>query len=505
MKGQTRLPGARSARNLILISLAAGIPRIFGALFFLKEPFGDAYCYIEQVTSMRGKMVARVFAVENLYGFWLPLYQFFCAIVSLLVNKPVYVTRLVAALAGTGVCVLVYLCSYILTSSSRVSLLAFLAIASNPFHLEYSSSAMTDVPHALLVIGCMYFVLTKRWTLAAVLGAAACLIRLESWMLIVVVPAIQFILRRKVPILTTLILAIGPGLWLLICWRATGNLFASFQAHNQYMVARLTAHPEFNQLTLDRLWIDGNRLAYSMNIAVLAGCFAGLWLLWREWRKQPKWTTLGESSNAQDLFVCLSFFFAYLSFILFAYLTKNNTDIWPRYGLVLFTLGLPILAYSARQFFRERSVLATAVLGIAIVVGIFQIKTQAQDLARFVSQTVRSEEIAKYLRKEYTSDPSIKIFCDHPEVRVNSGIPREQFYDSFHAPTDQEGFIGYLKTNGIKFLVIPQESETSTPSQLYPNLVKGTGDLFEGVIPAPDERRTDSLYRVRAERLPPPG
>lgn len=506
MTVQTRLPGVWSARNLILILLAAGVPRIFGALYFLKEPFGDAYCYIEQVTSMRGKMVARVFAVENLYGFWLPLYQFFCAIVSLAVNKPVYVTRLVAALAGAGVCVLVYLCSYILTSSARVSLLAFLAIALNPFHLEYSSSAMTDVPHALLVIGCMYFVLTRHWTLAAVLGAAACLIRLESWMLIVLVPVIQFILQRRVPILTMLILATGPGLWLLICWSATGNPFASFQAHNQYMVARLTAHPEFNQLTLDRIWVDGNRLAYSMNIAVLAGCLAGLWLLWREWRKQPKWTTPGESSNAKDLFVCLSFFFAYLSFILFAYLTKNNTDIWPRYGLLLFTLGLPILAYSARQFWRERYALAAAVLGAAIVVGIFQVKTQTEDLARFLSQQNRSEVIAAYLKKEYASDPSIKIFCDSPEVRIVSGIPGDHFYHSFFdgVPKDREGFVVFLQTKGIKFLMIPEEDETSTPSQLFPpGRVRDTG-VFEDVIPPSDGRRADSLYRVRAEKVAPP-
>jgi hypothetical protein len=504
MTVQTRLSGARSVRNLILISLTAGIPRIIGALFFLKEPFGDAYCYIEQVTSMRGKMVAGVFAVENLYGFWLPLYQFICAIVSLVVNKPVYVSRMAAALAGTGVCVLVYLCSYILTSNSRVSLLAFLAIAFNPFHLEYSSSAMTDVPHALLVIGCMYFILTERWTLAAVLGAAACLIRLESWMLIVLVPAIQFILRRKVPILTTLILSSGPGLWLLICWRATGYPFASFQAHNQYMIARLTAHPEFNQLTLDRIWIDGNRLAYSMNVAVLAGCVAGLWLLWREWRKQPTWTTLGESSNAQDLFVCLSFFFAYLSFILFAYLTKNNTDIWPRYGLVLFTLGLPILAYSARRLWRERYALAAAVLGAAIVVGIFQVKTQTEDLSRFLAQQNRSEVIAGYLKKEYASDPSIKIFCDSPEVRIVSGIPGDHFYHSFFdgVPKDREGFVVFLRSKGIKFLMIPEEDETSTPSQLFPpGRVRDTG-VFEDVIPPPDGRRADSLYRVRDDKSP---
>jgi hypothetical protein len=238
---------------------------------------------------------------------------------------------------------------------------------------------------------------------------------------------------------------------------------------------------------------------------VLAGCVAGLWLLWRQWRKRGKGSTFGEPSNVNDLFVCLSFFFAYLSFILFAYLTKNNTDIWPRYGLVLLTLGLPILAYSTQQFFRERSVLATAVLGIAIVVGILQCKTQTEDLARFLSQTDRAEVIGNYLKREYALDPSIKVFCDHPEVRVNSGIPREQFYDSFHAPTDQKGFVGYLRTNGVRFLVIPQESETSTPSQLFPSLVKDTGDLFEAVIPASTEQRVDSLYRVRAEKVPPPG
>src|SRR5438046_5428432 len=104
---------------------------------------------------MRGKIVTSYLAIENLYGFWLPLYQFFCSIISVPFNQPVYVSRLVAALAGTGVCLLVYVFSYRLTSSQRFSLAAFLAIAFNPFHLEYSFSAMTDIPHALLVMLCL--------------------------------------------------------------------------------------------------------------------------------------------------------------------------------------------------------------------------------------------------------------------------------------------------------------------------------------------------------------
>ena len=494
--GRARGSGAGSLRNLILLSLAAGVPRIAGALLIHKEPFGDAYCYIEQATMMRGKIVTGHMAIENLYGFWLPLYQFFCSIVAVPFDHPVYVSRLVAAASATGVCVLVYVFSYLLTSSQRLSLATFLAIAFNPFHVEYSFSAMTDIPHALLVMACMYFVITDRWKLAALMGAAACLIRLESWMLILLVPMIQIVRRRTWPVLTALIISMGPAIWLFICWKTTRDPLASFHAHNTYMIARLVAHPEFARLTLDRLWIDANRIAYGMNVAVLVGSIAALWLLYRDWRKSRG---LSEWLKATDPLVCALFFFAYFGFILFAYLTKNNTDIWPRYGLVLFSLGLPLLAYSARQFFKQRILVALAVLGIALVIGMFQLKTQTEDLARFVTQKTRPEAIANYLQQAYASDPSIKIFCDSPEVRVMSRVPGDHFYHSFfdNVPKDRDGFVGYLRQNSIKFLMIPEEDETSTPSQLFPpGSARGTGE-FDEVIPPPDNRRADSLYRVR--------
>jgi hypothetical protein len=504
MSVQTRLSGVKPAFILVLISLVAGIPRIIGALTIRKEPFGDAYCYIEQVTSMRGKMVTRVFRFENLYSFWLPLYQFFCSIVSLVVNEPVYVSRLVAALAGAGVCVLVYLCSSLLTSDRRLSLFAALVIALSPFHLQYSSAAMTDIPHALMVLACLYFVLTERWTLAACAGAAAGLIRLDSWLLIALVPAIQLVRRRKVPILSILILAAAPAFWLFICWNATGNPLASFQAHDDYVLQRLTAHPEFNQITLARTWIDANRLAYAANVAVLAGCAAALWLLGRQWREWRRGAGLRAFDRVTDLLVCLLFFFGYLSFIALAYFTKNQSDIWPRYGLLLFALGLPILAYTAQNVLKSNSVLAKGALAAVLVVGALQFKDQATDLAHFLRTPDRAQAIASYLSQEYATDPSIRIFCDSPEVRVRSGIPGDHFYHSFFdgVPNDREGFVGFLRTRGIKFLVIPEEDETSTPSRLFPpGRVKDAG-VFEDVIPQPDERRADSLYRVRDVKSP---
>src|SRR5258707_13614887 len=215
--GRTRESGAHSIRNLILLTLTAGVPRIIGALFVHKEPFGDAYCYIEQATMMRGKIVTGYLAIENLYGFWLPLYQFLCSIVAVPFNQPAYVSRLVAAFAGTGVCLLVYVFSYLLTSSRQWALAAFLAIAFNPFHLEYSFSAMTEIPHALMVILCLYFVITDRWKLAALMAGRARFFRTAFLVLLFTGSAVQAMSGSPLHIMTALILSCVPAILMFIC------------------------------------------------------------------------------------------------------------------------------------------------------------------------------------------------------------------------------------------------------------------------------------------------
>jgi hypothetical protein len=485
--------------------LAAAVPRAVAALLMRREPFGDAYCYIESMIAYRAAIVSGSFSISHLYGFWLPLYQLFCSLISLVINEPVYIGRFVSVAAGTGVCVLVYLCSKILTGNQWLSLIAALAIALNPFHLQYSAAAMTDIPHAVMVMLCLYCLLTERWILAACAGATACLIRLDSWMLVALVPAIQLVRRRRLPILSSLILASAPAFWLFICWRATGSPLASFHAHDYYVIVRLAAHPELNSITLARTWMDANRLAYSANLAVFAGCFAAVWLLGRRWRQWREWIAPDGSPQVANLVTCLLFFFGYISFITLAYLTKQQSDIWNRYGLLSFAIGLPVLAYSVQEVFRGSAALAKAALLIAVVAGFAQFNTQAVDLARYIWTPDRSQTIASYLHKEYVANPSVRIFCDHPEVRISSGIPREQFYDSFQGttPKDRKAFLEFLRANDIKFLVIPWESETSTARQLFPNLTKDPVAGFEDVIPVASDGSFDSLYRVRTDKLPP--
>src|SRR5260370_25297156 len=129
-------------------SLTAGVTQIDAEVQVSRETFGDAFSYIDTIVANRADLVNGNLSINNLYGFWLPLYQFFCSIISVVINQPLYVARFVSVVAGTGVCVLVYLSSRILTSSQRWALIAALGIAFNPFHLQYSAAAMTDVPHA---------------------------------------------------------------------------------------------------------------------------------------------------------------------------------------------------------------------------------------------------------------------------------------------------------------------------------------------------------------------
>src|SRR3989441_555900 len=167
----------------LALVLIAAFPRILGA-FFLPNAFGDAYVYIRDIGAMSVKLSAHTFALTDLFGFWLPLYQFTGAVINVFVGNGFYVGKFVSGIFGVGVCLLVYSITLRLTANRTAALLAFVLIALNPLHILNSVSAMTDVPHVFFVLASLYFVLEKRWILAASFAALAGLTRVESWMLI---------------------------------------------------------------------------------------------------------------------------------------------------------------------------------------------------------------------------------------------------------------------------------------------------------------------------------
>ncbi|HKB64298.1 MAG TPA: hypothetical protein VKC61_00490, partial [Pyrinomonadaceae bacterium] len=126
--------------TLVLVS---GVPRIAGT-FFLPNAFGDAYVYIRVIGEMSTKLSKGTFALTDLYGFWLPLYQFISAVANVFIRNGFYAGKIVSALFGIGSCLLIYSITLRLTASLQAALLGFALIALNPLQITYSASAMTD-------------------------------------------------------------------------------------------------------------------------------------------------------------------------------------------------------------------------------------------------------------------------------------------------------------------------------------------------------------------------
>lgn len=481
--------------------LVAAIPRILGA-FFLPNGFGDAYVYIHDIGTLSTKISSGAFRLTDLFGFWLPLYQLISAVLNLFVRNGFYSGKLVSAIFGVGVCLFVYAVTLALTNDGRAATLIFLLIALNPLHVFYSASAMTDVPHAFFVLAALYFVLKKKWVVAAIFAALAGSTRLESWMFIALIPLIQIVRERRVFIVTVLIMSVPPLFWFYISWKATGNWQACFQQRQQYLDWLLTMNPAIAHFSLMNVLRDGATLLISSDIAVLIACFIAGWFVLRQLLKIHRQKLPEET---QLILPPVVFFFAFFSLLLVAYLTHQQPIIFPRYGLILFTLGLPILAWTFLRI-RERnpSWAQRLLIGVVIILA-FDASIQFAGAVGTVNQYHAQRAVAEYLRDHFDPKSDARIFCDDGTVKVLSGIPEERFVTSSGAPVEAERFSDFLTEKKVEYLVFVS-NQSSVPSRLFPDLEYGKryGPL-EPVINARTRFLPTEiwLYRVTARGAQP--
>ena len=486
-----RHPANRQAPWLTLVLFSA-VPRILGS-FFLPNAFGDAYVYIRDIGAMSTKMRAGTFAITDLYGFWLPLYQFIGALVNVFVGNGFYSGKLVSAVFGVGVCLLVYSVTLKLTAHRSAALLAFALIALNPLHIFYSASAMTDVPHAFFVLASLYFCLKQRWIPAAVLAALAGLTRMESWMFIALIPAIQFIRERRISLTSVAILAIPPLFWFYISWKATGNWFACFAARRQYHHWLFAANPTLTHFSLPHILRDGATLLISADIVVLIAAFVAGWFVIK-----PLASRARIEEDVRAIVPALIFFLAFLGLIVVAYLTGTQPIIFPRYGLILFTVGVPILAWTFLTLRNRKPHLTRWLLTAVIVICVLDASVQLVGSVGLLNQISAQRTVADYLHAHFQTESNARIFCDEGTVQALSGISAEKFLTSFDAPRDREAFLGVLKAKNVEYLVFVSKGD-STPAKLFPELQTGKGnDLFEPVMHSRSRflRMDIWLYRV---------
>jgi len=437
------------------------------------------------------------FALTDLYGFWLPLYQVIAAVVNIFLRNGFYAGKIVAALFGIGSCLVIYSIILRLTASRTAALLGFLLIALNPLHITYSASAMTDVPHAFFVLASLYFVLKRSWILAAIFAALAGLTRVESWMFLALIPAIQFVWDRRVSITALLILVLPPLFWFYISWKAAGSWLACFEARQQYHDWLLAMNPALAHFTLASVLRDTAILLFSTNTAVMISASITGWLLLKHLpRGLPR---LSLPQDLRGILAPVVFFFAFFVLLVTAYLTHQQPMIFPRYGLLLFSLGIPILMWTVLRLRQQRPLWARRILVSVIALCALDAGIQLVGAVGSLNQTSAQRAVGDYLHAHFNPNSNTTIFSDEGTATVMSGIPEEKFLTSSDAPRDRAGFLNFLKEKHVEYLVFVRKID-STPSKLFPELKTGTTtEMFEPVMHSRSRflRMDLWLYRVR--------
>lgn len=486
----------------VVLLLFAALPRILGA-FFLPNAFGDAYVYIRDIGTLSTKISTGAFRLTDLFGFWLPLYQFIAALLNVFVRNGFYSGKLVSALFGSGACLFVYGITLRLTGNRRAALVIFLVIALNPLHIFYSASAMTDVPHSFFVLAALYFVLSGDWIVAAIFGALAGLTRVESWMLLATIPLVQFIRERRVSTIAILIIFLPPLFWFYISWKATGDAFACFKQRQEYHDWLMIMNPAIAHFSIRNILRDAATLLVSTDIAVLVACFVAAWLLFLRARRarhrrgsEPRAIARGYTQISLDFDLILApliFFFAFLGLLVLAYLTHQQPIIFPRYGLILFSLGLPILAWTYLWIRAHKPQIARRVFVGIVVICVFDAGVQLTGAVGEINRYSAQRSVADYLRGHFDRNSNARIFCDEGTVRVLSGIPEERFVTSASGPSDREPFLNFLDQNKVEYLIVI-EAQRSRPFELFRSAVEYNQPIgnYESVL----DTRTQFIYTV---------
>lgn len=485
----------------LTLVLLSGVPRIVGA-FTLPNAFGDAYVYIRDIGTMSTKLSAGTFGLTDLYGFWLPLYQFIGALINVFVGNGFYTGKIVSAIFGVGSCLLVYSITLRLTGDRTAALLGFALIALNPLHIFYSASAMTDIPHSFFVLASLGLVLKRSWVWAAVFAALAGLTRMESWMFIALIPAIQVLRERRISVTAQIILLIPPLFWFYISWKATGNWLACFESRQQYHDWLLAMNPALARFSLSGVLSDGATLIISTDIAVLIAALVAGWLIVKRFTRNKTGVAVNnlEADDIGEVLPPLVCFFAFLALLLVAYLTHQQPMIFPRYGLILFSLGIPILAWTCLRLRQEHPQLARRVLIAVIVICLFDASIQLAGAVGSLNQISAQRAVADYLRTHFPLNSNARIFSDEGTVQVMSGIPSERFLSSSEAPRDREGFLNYLKEKTVEYVVFIDKGD-STPAKLFPELKNGSGnEVFEPVMHSSSRFLRMDIWLYRAQR-----
>ena len=461
-------------RLLAFLWIIALVSRVVAA-FLLPNAEQDGYSYAETIEYLTNQFETAQFHVHDLYGFWLPAFQFGSALINLLVHQPLIAGKVVNVLSGATSVVLVFLITRMVTGSLSFSLLAFGLILFSPLHMLYSASCMTDVPHACMVLASLWFALRRRWLGAGVFAAIAEGIRIESWALIPALPVLQWLLERRVSWRLCLILLLPPLAWLFVAFASTGSPFAYFAERARYHAEYMQFHPERQGFHWTAVEQDvGSLLGGAGRVVFAAALLATITTFAR---------LIRTSDRVDDRMLAPAVYGAgMLGLLGLAYLTKSQPVWLPRYGLIFLAIGLPLFAKVLQWIVRNVGTrLATTAVVIALIGPcLIEMFEQISTLTK-VRQDFRAHQqiAARLVNNVKTAPRGARCFSDDVAVRVLSRLPVNSFLRSPFVPAmaagNAENFSSWLRGQNVKWLVF-FPTEDSIPMKLFPQLAKAGGD-----------------------------
>ena len=449
---------------LWLVAMAVRLP----TAFLLPNAERDGYSYAETIAWLSANFGH--LRLTDLFGFWLPLFQLTAAVPNVWIDQPLLTGKILSGLCGAVSCVLVFAITQKLTRSVALASLTFVLVVCNPLHILYSAASMTDVPHACLVLASVWCLLQERWLGAAIFAAIAESVRIEAWALILLLPLLQVIRERRVSVIALGVLVLPPLTWLVICHLATGDPLASFADRVRYNASYLDFNLTrrgfaFTDINRDAIYflLGANPIVFLAIIA--AGGLSIFQVIW-----QPNrlcWPAAVVTAYALALF----------GFVFVAYVTKRQPVIFPRYGLIFFTLGLPLLAWLLQfvlahwKRFRIAQCAAAAAIALSLWQSTRQIPVIFKVLDDFRAHRQVAQAVAAAL--QHSHDANSRCFSDDAAIRVLSGLPVERFAQSNTTPVavrrSAGDFEAYLYEQNITYLVFTS-IEDSLPVTFYPEL-----------------------------------
>jgi hypothetical protein len=360
---------------------------------------------------------------------------------------------------------------------------------------------MTDVPHACLVLVTLWFILQKRWIPAAVFAAFAEGMRLEAWVFVIVLPLLQFACERRLSWRVLMIVLVSPLAWLAISFAATGDAFAYFAKRAVYQAGYFDFYPSRRGFVLADIWQDVNYFLLGANaLAVLAIIAAGGLSIFAAFRRSQRlcWPVAAIATCAV----------AFFAFLLAAYATKRQPVILPRYGMIFFILGLPLLAWLLHLLIsnwpgsRAPKFIAALLIAVCLWISWPQVATISKVLDDFRAHRQIAQQLALALHQ--SPDQAWRCFSDDAAVRVLSRLPAQRFLRSetarAEARANAESFKSYLQKNHVVWLVFVR-IENSLPAKFLPDLGRSDkidlGDFQLASVAFSPFGSDVWLYRVR--------